>query len=96
MTTEGSEPDDGEITPIDFQPSQPRDVADGRRWLRPTRVAIGIGAAVLGVLVWFSLTAVSVQIHVEPEVGVAMLTPPPVGLLFQSITPPGVRPRSNA
>jgi formylglycine-generating enzyme required for sulfatase activity len=66
MTTEGSPPADGEIVPIDFEPSRPSGPRRRGPTLHPARVGVGVAAAAMGVLVWFSLTAVSVRIEVEP------------------------------
>lgn len=66
MATEGSTPDDGEIVAIDFEPKRPK----GKRRRKrpdPARVGVGLAALAMGLLVWFSLTSVSVRIDVEPS-----------------------------
>ena len=67
MTTDAPDRDEGEIQAVPFEPTRTPDPG-ADRW-RPTgpQIAVG-GAAVLAAIgVWFSLTAVSVEIRVDPE-----------------------------
>ena len=63
----GPTPDDDEpITPIAYQPMAERAPAPVRRGIRPRVAVLWAGTAALAVLLWFSLTAVSVRIAIDP------------------------------
>lgn len=67
MTSDAPDPEESEILPIAFEPTPGHDPG-AERW-RPdaTQIAIGLGALIALIGVWFSLTAVSVVIRAEPE-----------------------------
>jgi formylglycine-generating enzyme required for sulfatase activity len=58
--------DDEPLTPLAYRPVAQRVVHKPQRRVDPRLVALGVAAFVLAVLLWFSLTAVSVRIVTDP------------------------------
>jgi formylglycine-generating enzyme required for sulfatase activity len=58
--------DDEPITPVTYRPVAERAPAASRPRIGRRVLAVWIGASILGVLLWFSLTAVSVRVVIDP------------------------------